>query len=140
VIHVSQYLLELINEGKIKLTKEVNRKVAYHDPCYLGRHNGIYEEPREVLRSIPGLELIELPDTRESSLCCGGGGGRIWTETKKGERFSDLRIEQAIEVGAEVLVVACPYCTLNFDDSVLTMGKEDILAVKDISELVLEAI
>ena len=135
-IHVSQYLLELINEDRIKPVRELKKRVAYHDPCYLGRHNGIYDEPRQLLKSIPGLELVELPDTREDSLCCGGGGGRIWTETKKGERFSDLRIEQAIEVGADILAVACPYCLLNFEDSVLSMGREDSLVISDIAELV----
>ena len=140
VVHTAQYLLELIRDQKLKLTKELNKKVAYQDPCYLGRHNGIYDEPREVLRSIPGLELIELPDSREESICCGGGGGRIWIETKKGERFSDLRLEQAIEAGAEILAVACPYCMLNFDDSVLTMDKGEIIEIRDISELVWGAI
>jgi len=140
VVHFSQYLLELIKEGRLSLTKEVNKKVAYHDPCYLGRHNDIYDEPREVLRNIPGLELVELPYYRENSLCCGGGGGRIWMETKSEERFSDLRVEQALALGANVLAVACPYCMSNFDDSVLTLDKGDVLEVRDISELVQEAI
>ncbi len=140
VIHFSQYLVELIKEERIKFTKELNKKVTYHDPCYLGRHNGIYDEPRQVLESIPGLELIEMPENRENSLCCGGGGGRIWMETKKGERFSDLRLEQALETGANILAVACPYCVLNFDDSVLTLDKSDVIEVKDIAELVLEAL
>jgi Fe-S oxidoreductase len=140
VIHFTQYLAELIKEEKIKFTKELNKKVAYHDPCYLGRHNGIYDEPRQVLESIPGLELVEMPDYRENSLCCGGGGGRIWMETKKGERFSDIRLEQALEVGADILAVACPYCMLNFEDSVLSTEKSDVIAVKDIAELVLGAL
>ena len=140
VIHFSQYLVELIKEERLKFTKELNKKVTYHDPCYLGRHNGIYDEPRQVLESIPGLELVEMPDYREDSLCCGGGGGRIWMETKKGERFSDLRLEQALEVGAGILAVACPYCTLNFEDSVLSADKGDVIEVKDIAELVLESI
>ena len=140
VSHVSQYLLELLKQGRLKLTKEVNLKVAYHDPCYLGRHNDIYDEPREVLRRIPGLELVELADYRENSLCCGGGGGRIWMETKSGERFSDLRLAQALETGASVLAVACPYCMLNFEDSVLTQDKSDVIQVKDITELVQEAL
>ena len=140
VIHFTQFLAQLIDEGRIKPTKELNKRVAYHDPCYLGRHNGIYDEPRKVLGSIPGLELIELPDSRQDSLCCGGGGGRIWMETKKEERFSTIRIEQAIEAGAEVLAVACPYCILNFDDSLLTMEKGDIIEIRDISELVQEVI
>lgn len=140
VIHYSQYLAGLIKEGRLKLTKELNKIVTYHDPCYLGRHNAIYDEPREVLESIPGLELVEMPDSREDSLCCGGGGGRIWMETKKGERLSDLRLEQAIEVGANVLATSCPYCLLNFEDSVLSADKGDLIQVKDISELVQEAI
>ena len=73
--------------------------MTYHDPCYLGRHNGVYDEPRGILESIPGLELTEMPDTRVDSLCCGGGGGRIWMETVKEERFSDLRLDQAVEAG-----------------------------------------
>ncbi|MBA7680051.1 putative iron-sulfur-binding oxidoreductase FadF [subsurface metagenome] len=140
VIHFTQYLAGLIEEGKLEFTKELNKKVAYHDPCYLGRHNGIYDEPREVLSSIPGLELVELPDSRENSLCCGGGGGRIFMETKKGERFSDLRIEQAIELGVDILATACPYCILNFKDSLLSVDKGETLEIKDISELVQEAI
>ena len=140
VVHSTQYLAELIRDGKLKFTKEINKKVAYHDPCYLGRHNGIYDEPREVLKSIPGLELVEFPDNRELALCCGGGGGRIWMETKKEERFSDIRLQQALDVGADILVIACPYCMLNFDDSVITMGKSDVIEIKDITELVQEAI
>jgi len=140
IIHTSQYLAELIEEGRLKPTKELNKRVTYHDSCYLGRHNDIYEPPRQVLGSIPGLELVEMPYSRDNSLCCGGGGGRIWMETKKGERFSDLRIEQALEVGTDILAVACPYCLINFADSILTSGKEDRLQIKDISELVQEAL
>ena len=140
VTHFSQYLLELIKEGRLSFSREINKKVAYHDPCYLGRHNDIYDEPREVLRSIPGLELVELPYCRENSLCCGGGGGRIWMETKSGERFSDIRIEQALGADAGVLAVACPYCMLNFNDSVVTSDRGDVIEVRDISELAQEAI
>ena len=140
IVHCSQYLAELTKEGRLKLTKELNKKVTYHDSCYLGRHNNIYNEPREVLQSIPGLELVEMADYRENSLCCGGGGGRIWEETKKGERFSDLRVQQALDVGANILAVACPYCLANFEDSVLTLDKSDTIQVRDITELVQEAL
>jgi Fe-S oxidoreductase len=140
VIHISQYLFELIHEGRLELNKEYGKKFTYHDPCYLGRHNGIYEEPREVLKKIPGLELIEMPESREDSLCCGGGGGRIWMETPKGERFSDLRLEQAIDVGAEVLVTSCPYCIANFEDSRLTLDVTENIEVKDITEIIQEVI
>ena len=140
IIHTSQYLFELINDGKLELKNEYRKKVTYHDPCYLGRHNGIYDEPREVLKKIPGLELNEMIESREDSLCCGGGGGRIWMETQKGERFSDLRIEQAIEVGAEELVTCCPYCITMFEDSRLTMGADDKIEIKDLTEIIQEAI
>ena len=136
VVHMSQYLLELINDGRLELTKEYAKKVTYHDPCYMGRHNDIYDEPREVLKKIPGLELVEMVDSRKNSLCCGGGGGRIWMDTPKEERFSDLRLEQANEVGAEVLVTSCPYCITNFEESRLNLEYEDILEIKDITEIV----
>ena len=140
VVHVSQYLFELINEGRLELTKEYGKKVTWHDPCYLGRHNGIYDEPREVLKKIPGLELNEMPESREDSLCCGGGGGRIWMETPKGERFSDLRLEQAVGIGAEVLVTSCPYCITNFEDSKLTLDVGEGIEIKDITEIIGEVI
>ena len=140
VIHISQYLFELINEGRLELTKEYGRKVTWHDPCYLGRHNGIYDEPREVLKKISGLELNEMPESREDSLCCGGGGGRIWMETPKGERFSDLRLEQAVGIGAEVLVTSCPYCITNFEDSKLTLDVGEGIEIKDITEIIQEVI
>ncbi len=140
VVHMSQYLLELICEGKIDLTKEYRKKVTYHDPCYLGRHNGIYDEPREALKKIPGIELIEMVDSREESLCCGGGGGRIWMDTPKGERFSDLRVKQAVAAGAEVLVTSCPYCITNFEDSRLNLEDSEVIEIKDITEILQEVI
>lgn len=136
IIHITQYLSELINEGRLELKKEYDKKVTYHDPCYLGRHNNIYDEPRNTLKKVAGLELIEMPESKEDSLCCGGGGGRIWMETPKGERFSDLRMEQAVDVGAEILVTSCPYCISNFEDSRLTLDVEEKIEVKDITEII----
>ena len=140
VIHLSQYLFQLVQEGKLEFTKAYGKKVTYHDPCYLGRHNGIFEEPRGILKKVPGLELNEMPEARIDSLCCGGGGGRVWMETVKGERFSDLRIEQAMGVGAEVLVTSCPYCITMFEDSRLTLNVTEKIEVKDITEIVAEVI
>jgi Fe-S oxidoreductase len=142
VIHITQFLSELINEGRLEITGEYAKKITYHDPCYLGRHNGIFDEPRDVLTKA-GVELVEMEDCREDSLCCGGGGGRIWMETPKEERFSDLRVEQAADVGAEILVTACPYCIIHFEDSKLSLeeredGRE--LEVKDITEIINEVI
>jgi len=148
VVHISQYIFDLIREGRLEIKKEYGKKVTYHDPCYLGRHNGIYDEPRAVLKKIPGLELNEMPDSQKDSLCCGGGGGRIWMETPKGERFSDLRLEQAVGIGAEVLVTSCPYCITNFEDSRLALpddkdaeiGDGEVIEIKDITEIIREVI
>ena len=140
VVHISQYLFELINEGRLVLSKEYAKTIAYHDPCYLGRHNGIFDQPRESLKKIPGVELREMPDARVDSLCCGGGGGRIWMETPKNERFSDIRLGQAVDVGAEVLATACPYCITNFEDSRLSRDDSDSIAIKDITEIIQEVI
>jgi Fe-S oxidoreductase len=140
VVHISEFILELMDSGRLELKKEYSRRVTYHDPCYLGRHNSIYDEPRQALNNIPGLKLVEMPESRKKSLCCGGGGGRVWMETVKGERFSDLRIEQAVGVGAEVLVTACPYCITHFEDSRLILEDSESLEVKDITEVIQEAI
>jgi len=140
VVHITQYLSELINKSKLKLTKGSARKLTYHDPCYLGRHNGIYEEPREILKKIPGSQVVEMIDERVDSLCCGGGGGRIWEETPKEERFSVLRLKQAMDVGAKTLVTACPYCITMFEDSRLNLADPEAIEIKDITEIVQESI
>jgi len=106
----------------------------------LGRHNNIYEEPRDVLRAIPGIEFIEMERNRESSLCCGGGGGGLWNEVPADERFSVLRVEEAAETGAEIIAAACPYCISMFEDALKTVGKEEEMKVMDISEIVLQSL
>ena len=136
VVHITEFLRELIAEGRLKPSRGYQKKVTYHDPCYLGRHNGVFDAPREVLEKMPGVDLNEMQESRERSLCCGGGGGRIWMETPKAERFADLRVKQALETGAEVLVSACPYCITNFTDASLGQPIE----VKDITEVVQEVI
>ena len=140
VVHIAQYIQELIEQGRLELTGEYSKKVTYHDPCYLGRHNGVYEEPRDVLKQVAGLDLAEMPDMRENSLCCGGGGGRIWMETVKGERFSDLRLDQAVSLGAEVLVTTCPYCITHFEESRIALQDSESLEIKDITEIIQEVI
>lgn len=140
VVHMAQYLSELISRGRLEIKGSYEKKATYHDPCYLGRHNGIYDEPREVLKNIPGLELVEMADSRNNSLCCGGGGGRIWMDTPQSERFSDLRMEQAKEAGAQVLVTSCPYCITNFEESRLNLAYEGIMEIKDITEIIQEVI
>ncbi len=140
VVHISQYLAELVDAGRLTFSKEYRRQVVYHDPCYLGRHNDIYDEPREILKRVPYLELVEFAHCREDSFCCGGGGARIWMETPKGQRFSDIRLEQAMQLGAEVLATSCPYCILNFETSRLALEDSKAIEIKDITEIIYEAI
>lgn len=137
VEHYTQLLARLADEDRIRIRRDGDLTVTYHDPCYLGRYNGIYEEPRKVLESIPGVHLEEMERSRADSLCCGGGGGRIFLETPPGERFSDLRIAQAERTGAQLLCSACPYCVLNLEDSSKTVAKTP-LAVRDVAEYVAE--
>lgn len=136
VVYISQYVLELVNEGRLELKEQFSKKVTYHDPCYLGRHNGIYDEPRDLLKKVSGLELVEMEDHGKNSLCCGGGGGRIWMDTPQEERFSNIRLKQAREVGAQVLATSCPYCITNFEESRLNLEYEDVLEIKDITEII----
>ena len=140
VIHITQFLAELIRTGRLQLNGEYARRITYHDPCYLGRHNKVFDEPREVLGKVRGLQLTEMADHRENSLCCGGGGGRIWMETPKEERFSNIRLEQALDVGAEVLATSCPYCITNFTDSSLSLEDGRTIEIKDVTEIIQEAI
>ena len=140
IVHISQFIVELIEEGRLKLAKDYGKAVTYHDPCYLGRHNGVYEQPREALKKIPGLKFGEMTESRKNSFCCGGGGGRIWMETPRRERFSDIRLKQAVDLGAQVLATSCPYCITNFEDSRLNLENGNVIEIKDVTEIVREAI
>jgi len=138
VVHINQYLMELINDGRLELKGSFPERVTYHDPCYLGRHNEIYDEPRNLLKKVAGLEFVEMEAHGKNSLCCGGGGGRIWMDTPKEERFSDIRLKQAREVDATILATSCPYCITNFEESRLNLEFEEVLKVKDITEIINE--
>jgi Fe-S oxidoreductase len=140
VQHYSLFLNQLVKEGKLTPKTALNKKVAYHDPCYLGRHNEVFEEPRELIQAIPGAELVEFGQNKGVSLCCGGGGGRLWMETKPEQRFSDKKVIEASEKGADILATACPYCITLFEDSRKGTGKEEQLEIKDITELLQAAL
>ena len=135
-------LRELIAQGRLKLKKTANLTVTYHDPCYLGRHNRIFEEPRGIIRSIPGVKLIEMTHHGVDSLCCGGGGGRMWQgpELHGESRMSEIRIKEARATGAEVLITACPLCLIMLEDALKTIGLEGQLKVMDLNELVLQSL
>ncbi|MHB8828061.1 MAG: (Fe-S)-binding protein [Syntrophales bacterium] len=141
VVHFTELLADLIKKGKLSPVKNMEGvKVTFHDPCYLGRHNHIYDAPREIIRAIPGLDFIEMGRNREQSMCCGGGGGGLWMEKHKGERLSDLRAEEALSTGAALLATACPYCVSMLEDSVRTLNADEKIKIVDIAELLLESL
>jgi Fe-S oxidoreductase len=140
VIHYTELLARLIGEGKLSFHAVPETTVIYHDPCYLGRHNGIYEQPRQLLAAVPGVNLIDFESTAQDSLCCGGGGARIWMETKPGMRFADQKVQQAAEKGAGILATACPYCIVMLEDSARNLGYAETMPVKDISEILVQAL
>jgi Fe-S oxidoreductase len=141
VLHYTQFVARLLEEGKLELSKAVDKTVTYHDPCFLGKQNQIFDDPRAVLRAIPGLEFVEMDRIRERSVCCEGGGGRMWFEgTNSEERLAFQRVHEAAETGAEVLAVACPFCLAMLEDAVKVQGLEDQLKVMDIMQLVALAV
>jgi len=138
-LHYTELLGDLLKEGKLTIPGEVAKKVAFHDPCYLGRHNEVYDAPRELLQAVPGAEVVELGRNKNKSLCCGGGGGRVWAEVPFGERFGELRINDAVDKKADILVTACPYCITMLEDACAGLEKGDVLQVMELSELLCEA-
>lgn len=138
--HYTELLDRLVAQGRLRPTLEVASTVTYHDPCYLGRHNGIYEAPRRLLQSIPGLTLIEMASNRENSLCCGGGGGGAWSEIPPKQRLGALRVEEALSTGAEVIATACPYCIRMLSEAVKQLHVQNQIVVRDLAELLLESL
>lgn len=135
VLHHSQLLDQLIQSGKLRPTHELQERITYHDSCYLGRYNDVYDEPRNVLRAIPGVELVEMTRTRENGMCCGAGGGMMWMEETTGKRVNLARTEQALEVNPTVISSACPYCLTMLEDGTKLKEVEDHVKAKDIAEL-----
>lgn len=133
-IHYTEYLDRLIAEGRLKFTRSLPVNISYHDPCYLSRHNNTVEAPRRVLAKIPGVELTEMGHARQDALCCGGGGGRMWLETEPGQRFADIRIQEALDTGAELLATACPFCIICLEDS-LKASRIHHLKILDVAEI-----
>ena len=144
VQHYTQLLADLIERGELAFSGEAPptmKVVTYQDPCFLGKQNGVYDEPRAILQSIPGLQFVDFDRSRERSVCCEGGGGRMWVEASgDGERLAETRVKDALELGAEVIATACPFCMLTLEDAVKTTGAEDSIEVLDIVELVAQAI
>ena len=136
VLHYIQFLAELLAQGKLKPSKPLDKVITYHDSCYLGRANEVYEEPRQVLRAIPGLKLVEMERNHIRSFCCGAGGGRMWMEEKLGTRINQERTDQALKTNAQLVGTACPYCLTMLGDGIKEKGLEEKLTAVDLAELV----
>jgi Fe-S oxidoreductase len=138
VEHISQTLARAVSSGRIRLKGVENPDLVYtyHDPCYLGRHNGIYDIPRQVIDAIPGLKRVEMDRCRDRSFCCGGGGLMLFYEPIEETRMGKLRVEMAREAGANVIVTACPFCMVNIEDAIKTSGLEGEMTAIDLSELI----
>ena len=141
VNHYTQIIADLIKQKKLTFSKKIEKTVTYHDPCFLGRQNQIFDEPRAILKSIPSLNFVEMDRVRERTLCCEGGGGRMWIEAYETmERTATIRVQEALDCGAEILATACPFCLLTLEDAVKSKDLEDKIQVLDIIEIVSQAI
>jgi len=137
VVHYTQLIADLIRQGRLELTNELNSTLTYHDPCYLGRYNSVYLEPRRILQAIPKAKLEEMERSRNTGFCCGGGGGLMWIEEQPGTtKINQMRLEDVLKTGAETVVTACPYCLQMFEDSIEHKDMKDSLKARDLVELV----
>ncbi|WP_090085621.1 heterodisulfide reductase-related iron-sulfur binding cluster [Lentibacillus persicus] len=135
VYHHTQLLYDLVMNGQLKPQREINQKLTYHDSCYLGRYNGVYDPPREILKSIPGLELVEMDRSRENGMCCGAGGGLMWTEDTTGNRINVARTEQAMETESTMISSACPFCLTMLSDGTKAKEVEEDISTMDVAEI-----
>ena len=140
VMHYTEFLAQQIEAGTLTIKTKLNRKVTYHDPCYLGKRNNSYEAPRKILNNIAGDNFVEMKRNRADSLCCGGGGGRMFVEVEEVDRLSETRVQHALEAGAEIIVTACPWCHIQLSDGIKTSGNENKIIVKDMAQLLAECI
>jgi Fe-S oxidoreductase len=140
VLHATEYLADMIRQNRIALKYALPARVVLHDPCYLGRGNGIYRPLREIGKAIPGVTLLELPRSKEKGFCCGGGGGKMWLHEKPGKRMNLLRAEEVLKSGAEVLGTSCPYCLTMLEDGIKNQDAGKPAKVMDLIEIVASSI
>jgi Fe-S oxidoreductase len=140
VYHHTQYIKKLVDEGRLSITESMKGKqVTYHDPCYLGRGNGVYESPRDIIKKL-GVNLVEMKRNKNRALCCGAGGAQMFKEPEKGDMdVNVLRTKEALETNAKIIATGCPYCNTMMTDGVKHHEKENLIQVKDIAELIAEA-
>jgi Fe-S oxidoreductase len=135
VIHHTELIMRLLKEGRLKISKGRGERITYHDACYLGRYNDIYQPPREIIKAVPDIRMVEMERNRQRGFCCGGGGGHMWLEERIGRRINELRTEQALATKAQTVITACPFCLQMFEDGIKAKATEQ-LKVMDIAELV----
>ena len=140
VVHSSEFLTGLLGKGQLRLAQEIDKTVAYHDSCYLGRYNDIYNAPRKILSMIPGTKGIELERCKSNSFCCGAGGGRMWMEETIGQRINEIRTDEILKKKPDIISTACPYCLTMFEDGIKAKDAEEKLVVKDLIELVAQSL
>ncbi len=140
VVHHTDFLMGLVDSGRIRLTREQRARVTYHDSCYLGRYNGVYDQPRKALGGVPGVELMEMPRSRDRGFCCGAGGARMFMEEKEGKRVNVERTEEALATTPDVIGTACPFCMTMMTDGVKEKDRAESVRVRDIAEIILDAV
>ncbi len=140
VMHYSEFVSELIADGRIKPLVEMNTTLAFHDPCYLGRQNGIFDQPRAIAEAIPGLELVEMERSRSKSFCCGAGGGHMWVEESRGRRVNHVRTDHFLDTGADTVGVSCPFCLQMMEEGIGTKGAQNSHRAKDLLEILDESL
>ena len=139
VYHHSELISQLLKDRRIRPSRELDELITFHDSCYMGRYNDVYDEPRFDLKSVPGVELVEMPRHKRESFCCGAGGGRMWLEEHIGERINQNRVKEAVETGATTIATNCPFCTTMISDGLNELGIENI-QTKDIAEIVADSL
>jgi len=135
VIHHTQMLYDLVMNGQLKPQRPINQRLTYHDSCYLGRYNGVYDPPREILKAIPGIELVEMDRSKENGMCCGAGGGLMWTEETTGNRVNVARTEQAMNTESTMISSACPFCLTMLSDGTKAKDVEEDISTLDVAEI-----
>jgi Fe-S oxidoreductase len=140
VIHYTEFLAKSIEAGTLSIKTKLNKKVTFHDPCYLGKRNNLYDAPRKILKKIADDNFVEMKRNRSDSLCCGGGGGRMFAEVEETDRLSETRVRHALEVRAEIIATACPWCYIQLSDGIKTSTNEGKIVVRDIAQLLVECV
>jgi len=140
VVHHTDFLMGLIDTGRLRLSTEQRARITYHDSCYLGRYNGVYDQPRRALAGVPGVELTEMPRNRDRGFCCGAGGARMFMEETEGKRVNVERTEEALSTKPDVIGTACPFCMTMLTDGVKEKEESERVRVRDIAEIILDAV